>query len=417
MIMRRNAWQFQMAIAFALVLLVSPCNAQKKGGGGASGSSSSGANPAPTTASNAPFEVEMLSYGALDKIDERLSDYACTLKPRSGAGQFSSVVVLDPPALLALQAYDAFTVNARALASTFAAMQGRAGAGAGFDDFSDITNAVVAAAVSSTTESSFSFTVQDPTAAIVLLNHLKSHNKSDICKAAYYAGVYAVNEASKPKFHSQEIGSVSEELDGLASLRTSTLKAIMTAGEATSAAARNAAGCAPIPSAASVISVGGASLYPFGGQDPCLTAFNNLDNSYNIFLQGLSTPNATTGQPALSSILQGFRTRALFASATVEKPILGIYLSISAAGGTQQVRKNLLTALFTGDWIRYSGGVSVNVIVFEIANGDTAKDDKSQVLLSDLIRYRTPLGHIKKPGNYDGSPEAGDNLGKIPANP
>jgi hypothetical protein len=94
--------------------------------------------------------------------------------------------------------------------------------------------------------------------------------------------------------------------------------------------------------------------------------------------------------------------------------MLGIYVSISAAGGTQQVRKNLITALFTGDWIRYSGGVSVNIIVFQIANGATANEDKSEILLSDLIRYRTPLGSVKTPNGYDHAPEAGDNLSKIP---
>ena len=48
-----------------------------------------------------------------------------------------------------------------------------------------------------------------------------------------------------------------------------------------------------------------------------------------------------------------------------------MYLSIVAAGGTQQDRKNLLTNLFTGDLIRYSGGVSVNAIVFLIASDDS----------------------------------------------
>jgi hypothetical protein len=94
--------------------------------------------------------------------------------------------------------------------------------------------------------------------------------------------------------------------------------------------------------------------------------------------------------------------------------MLGIYISVAAAGGTQQDRKNLLTNLFTGDWIRYSGGVSVNLIVVQVASGKTAKDDNSRILLSDLIRYRTPLGKIKKPNGYDNSAEAGDNLSKIP---
>ena len=394
----------------ALLLFVSVASAQKKGGAAAAGSAATA--PAAATASTAPFEVEMLSYGALDKIMDKLSDYACKAQPTIAKTSYGSVVVLDSPALQALQAYDAFSVNAKAIASGFSAMQAPSAAGAGIDDFADITNAVVAAAVSSTSETSFSFTIQDPTAAIVLLNHLRT--RDSVCKSAYYAGVYAVDEANKPQFHGVEISSVSDQLNALAGLRIGALSAIMTAGEGNTTALRNAAGCAPLPSGTSALAVGGAPLYSFAAQDPCVTAFNNLDGSYNAFLQGLSTPNSTTGAPALSSILQGFRLRALFASATVDHPMLGIYVNISAAGGTQQVRKNLITAVFTGDWIRYSGGVSVNVIVFQIANGATAKQDKSEILLSDLIRYRTPLGSVKKPNDYDHAAEAGDNLSKIP---
>lgn len=51
---------------------------------------------------------------------------------------------------------------------------------------------------------------------------------------------------------------------------------------------------------------------PAGSQQyPRLSAFNNLDATYNSFLSGLTAPNATTGQPLLSSVLQGFRIRAL----------------------------------------------------------------------------------------------------------
>lgn len=399
-------------IVLPLLMFASVASAQKKGGASpASGSAATA--PAAATASTAPFEVEMLSYGALDKIMDKLSDYACNVKPTIAGTSYGSVVVLDSPALQALQAYDAFSVNAKAIASGFSAMQAPSAAGTGIDDFADITNAVVAAAVSSTSETSFSFTIQDPTVAIVLMNHLRTRG-SPVCKSAYYAGVYAVDEANKPQFHGVEISSVSDQLNALAGLRIGALSAIMTAGEGNTTALRNAAGCAPLPSGTSALSVGGTPLYSFAAQDPCVTAFNNLDGSYNAFLQTLSTPNSTTGAPALSSILQGFRLRALFASATVKQPMLGIYVNISAAGGTQQDRKNLITAVFTGDWIRYSGGVSVNVIVFQIANGATAKNDKSEVLLSDLIRYRTPLGSVKKPNGYDHAAEAGDNLSKIP---
>jgi hypothetical protein len=81
---------------------------------------------------------------------------------------------------------------------------------------------------------------------------------------------------------------------------------------------------------------------------------------------------------------------------------------VAAAGGTQQDRKNILTALFTGDWIRYSGGVSVNVIVFKIAKAE------SSILYSNLLRFRTPLTKIKKPNHYNSSDNAGDNLNDLP---
>jgi hypothetical protein len=40
-----------------------------------------------------------------------------------------------------------------------------------------------------------------------------------------------------------------------------------------------------------------------------------------------------------------------------------LYADVVAAGGTQIDRKNVLTVLFTGDWISYSGGLVVNVAI------------------------------------------------------
>jgi hypothetical protein len=388
----------------ALIFAGRPGDAQKTK---AAASTPAPAVQAATASSNAPLEIEMLSYGALDKIMEKIAVSACKTAPIGGA--YSGIVVLDTPALQALQAYDGFSVNASALAAAFAAMQGSAGAGSGIDDFADITNAVVAAATASTSETSFSFTIQDPTAALVMLHHLESQ-KNPACQTADYAGVYGANEAAHPALHGAAITSVSDQLSGLATLRIGALQAIAAAGQsAAGAAARNAAGCAPIPNLAPV-----NNFYPVPAQDPCFAAFSTLDGSYNIFLQGLSGANAATNQPVLSSILQGYRLRAALASATNANPLLGIYVNISAAGGTQQDRKNLFTAVFTGDWIRYSGGVSVNVIVFKIANGTTPQTDQSAILYSGLLRYRTPLGHIKKPAKYDGAAEAGDNLDSVP---
>jgi hypothetical protein len=427
------------ALGILLCLCVSITKAQKKPGGGAAGNASGSSSPSAAastpTASNAPFEVEMLAYGGLDALSKQIANYACgkaapAILPAPAkpiAARFSKVVIIDPPTIQALQAYDAFMGNATAVASAFSAMEGKSSAGGGIDDFSDITNAVTAVAVSSTSESSSSFTIQDPSVALILLHQLQAMTANSACTGAYYAGIYSVNEAHGVALHGNTIVSVPDTLSALAGLRMDTLKSLMTSGQSFDPAVRRQIPCAPAPSATAINAPvlaappGGGpapapfpSLYSVSSQDPCITAFNNLDGTYNSFLGGLQTPNSTTGQPALASVLQGFRLRTLFSSASLTEPMLGIYVSVAAAGGTQQDRKNLLTAIFTGDWIRYSGGVSVNLVVFQIAHGLTAADDNSKILFSDVIRYRTPLEKIKRPTKYDDAAEAGDNLSVIP---
>jgi hypothetical protein len=398
--------------------------AQKKGAAPSPGPASPPA--AGAAGSNAPVEVEWLSYSALDKIVKNIADYTCGSSklniPSKVAG--TRVVVLDPPAIQALQVYDTFYAQAEAIRMAFVDMAPKAGAGGGVDDFADITGAVVAAAVSTTSETSSSFTIQDPTAAIMLLSQLKNSNSTE-CRQAHYAGVYEVSEigtvmtptsryvAKKCPAGSQdsncpagedspiqvddakvagtqELPSVPAELTNLAKTRADTLLGILNK--------RSDAGNPKICNAGSNPSK----------QDPCVNAFNTLDSTYNAFLTALSTPNSTTGQPAESAAKQGYKLRALFEGAKNGAPVIGIYLSVAAAGGTQQDRKNLITAVFTGDWIRYSGGASLNVIIFKETK------DGSQILLSNLAKFRTQLTTIKSPSEEDKkSLNEGSNLDEV----
>jgi hypothetical protein len=180
-------------------------NAQKKGSASPASANSPSSAAGSTgnqgaTASNAPVEVEMLSYGAMDQILARISDYACTQK--INGDPFKNILVLDTPTLQSLQAYDSFYANAEALKTAFMAMYGQPGAGGGIDDFADITNAVATVATASTTESSFSFTIQDPTVAIALLHHLQSPRNSDGCKQAHYAGEFVRSDKKCGSCHS-----------------------------------------------------------------------------------------------------------------------------------------------------------------------------------------------------------------------
>ena len=61
----------------------------------------------------------------------------------------------------------------------------------------------------------------------------------------------------------------------------------------------------------------------------------------------------------------------------------------SAAGGTQRDRKNLLTNIFTGDWISYSGGA---VLSFGMINVQTGL-----LSLPVLHRFMTPYTTFTDP--------------------
>jgi len=387
------SWQKAVAV-FVMAAAAVVAMGQKKGNASSSPSTTSSPSaptpPAQSAGSSAPVEVQMLAYGGLDEIMQKLATSVCASTPTG------DVLVLDGPSLQNLQNFDAFYANAEALIAAFNQMAGASGAGgSGIDDFADITSAVAAAAAASTSETASSFTIADPTPALVLIHHLQLEDAAK-CKVPVYAGVYGADMAAgvpvtqmqyDPKTKTVKptpttLHSVQEELNQIAQVRETAL------------------GQVPAPAA-------GAGAQ----QSATATAFNNLDQTYNTFLGSLSAPIAT-GPPLLSSVLSGFRLRGRIASADQKQSILGIYVSAVFAGGTQQDRKNLFTAIFTGDWIRYSGGVGVNVIVFRIAGAQSGQ--KSQILFTDFLRYRSPLEQISAPAGYNGAGKQGDNLKDVP---
>jgi hypothetical protein len=457
MVIRKAATLFFMS--FLISMCLSPvAKAQKqKASAAPSQSATTPASSSPTaSASNAPMEVEMLSYGGMDEILAKLAHYTC------GQAGSNKIVVLDSPALQSLEAFDTFYANAEALKSAFDATALKSGAAAGIDTFADITNAVVAAATASTSENSFSFTIQDPTVAFSLMHHLIAVG----CSNVHYGGVYSVNEISSATISRHNINpdngaittataiplnDVGTELNSLSLERSAALRAVfggapgvpcpasktlasgaytgnVTVANGTTVGGTTTGGTTTGGTTVNGVTTGGTTtggtttggvltggtatggvpVLAVPGSDPCVAMFNNIDGTYNSFLAGLSAQNPATNQPGISSILQGYPLRALMQTASQSAPIIGVYVNVAAAGGTQQDRKNLITALFTGDWIRYSGGVSINIIVFRSAGSD------SSILFSDLLRYRTPLKTISKPKDYKGAGSAGDNLSDIP---
>jgi hypothetical protein len=82
-------------------------------------------------------------------------------------------------------------------------------------------------------------------------------------------------------------------------------------------------------------------------------------------------------------------------------PAYVLLASIVAAGGTQHTHKNIWTALWSGDKITYSGGIAVEVGLWNAGS--------KVPIYADLLRFRAPFRAIKDPSNLTGV-DSGDNL-------
>jgi hypothetical protein len=253
-----------------------------------------------------------------------------------------------------------------------------AAAGAGGDVFSDITNAVAAVLIAGNSESASSITIQDSSAAVTLFSHLSSDKT---CTAAnvqvVYPGIYGT---------STDLTNFNKTLDNVINARQAAL-------------------------------VGLAAIQPVqtGQNAPApmkLTAFNTFDGAFTQFFQSWFTANGTTGLSALTPIVQGYSLRnqllvPVNAAVTgYQRQLFVVFVNVAAAGATLQDRKNALSALTTGDWIRYSGGVIVNATIL-------GEPGSNHPLYTGVLRYRSPLTHIKNPRDKNAT-HYGDNLEMCP---
>jgi hypothetical protein len=339
------------------------------GTGGAGGGNAAQGQAAGATASNAPFESVMLAYGALDQTMQALARRACLEAKRETADTLPPlIVIIDQASLANLAAYDAFDKTARFLQIAFNSMTPpratpAAATGGSIDTFADITNAIAAVLIASNTDTASTITIQDASAAVKLSAYLAQNSDCQKTGAdVVYPGIYGT---------AADLEDFESTLKDVSNARADALKEV-------------------------------AKVSGTGTQAPVqVTAFNSLDATYNQFLQSWFAINGTTGQSGLAPIVQGYGLRKRLRED--KRQVYEVYVNVAAGGGTQRVRKNALTALVTGDWISYSGGVIVNTMIFR-------KGDKPKVLYSDVLRYRTPLTRIQHPVAKDAT-HYGDNLG------
>ena len=87
----------------------------------------------------------------------------------------------------------------------------------------------------------------------------------------------------------------------------------------------------------------------------------------NQFLSSYGLPAAATGVAPIAPVLIGAQLMSLLNRIDAQTYI--VFWEGSAAGGTQRDRKNLLTNIFTGDWISYSGGAVLSFGMINVQTG------------------------------------------------
>jgi hypothetical protein len=349
-------------IALTTLLLVASMSSAQGNGKNAS-SSQQQSQSSSASNSNAPFESQMLAFGALDQIARSIALRTCKQVPIG-----SIVTVYDQNSFASLQAYQAFNANALALLDAYQSLlpatdtsirSFSAGPG-GVDLMADITNAIAAVAIATNTNTGSSITIQDNSLALNIMKYLSAAP----CSEKQITAIYPPLSTFAPKSQLPEVlelvtrmkRHVQDEID------------------------------------AKVIK---------GEQQ--IKVFAEVNTLYDAFVSSLISINSTTGQPGMFPIAQGAGLYAVLRNANAKV----LYANVATAGGTQRNKKNLLTSLTTGDWITYSGGVAVNTQLIDSKTG--------KIYFSDVLRYRTPTTHVKSPSNKNDTSQ-GDNLGEFCAN-
>ena len=117
----------------------------------------------------------------------------------------------------------------------------------------------------------------------------------------------------------------------------------------------------------------------------------------NSFLSAYTQPVGSATVPAYAQL--GSALQLLFALAQKNTAIL--FLEGSAAGGTQRVTKNLLTNLFWGNIISYSGGAVIAYGLIDVQHG--------ALLTANTYHVLSPYTHINTPKHAKDLND-GDNL-------
>jgi hypothetical protein len=382
-------------------LLPQPTKSASKGGGNNAGGTMGGGvgnnsgNPVggATQGGATYFETQMLAYGGVNQIAAAIADQVCRLPSEA------TVILYDQASFQNLQIWESFQATVAMLTDSYATMltddekkslniekkaaladllsgHGPSWAGAaGFGQLSGLVGAIAG----STTNNPATFTIQDSTMAVSIAHQVKR------CAAPPKLIYYPIFGSS---LNGDSTTAVTDQMTKLNQAR---------------AMVQN-----------KVLAIPASSSGPLLNTSAAYSILQDLNSQYDLLIGSVlnataqaAAATAGTAPSGLTSLVQGADLQKRLEKATAYI----LYADVVAAGGTQIDRKNVLTVLFTGDWISYSGGLVVNVAI-------THATDNS-LWLSDTLRYRSaplaPWATIGRPHNNPSleSVNTGDNLSTV----
>jgi len=299
------------------------------------------------------------------------------------------------------------------------------------DPFSDATSLLSAIAVASNTESPGAIVIPDSAMAVAVTREMKN-DTSNAC----HANVVHLTVIYPPLFGTSSVSDISpsnmqsvinelhdvrscviQQMDARSDVWLKQQRSPSATGSAPDAGAAPAASSSSAANPNCKSSCASANIStPGGGANPGaspattdpLTEVNGL---YDSFITSLQQANSSSGAVGSSAVEQGYQLATVLAgprgpvSASGQpnfpNPSYILLASILSAGGTIRDHKSLWRDLGSGDEITFSGGLMVNVALWQ-ANGKLP-------LYADILRYRVPFSNVENP-TVDPPAKAGDNL-------
>jgi hypothetical protein len=300
------------------------------------------------------------------------------------------------------------------------------------DPFSDATSLLSAIAVASNSESPGSIVIPDSAMAVAVTRELKN-DTSNAC----HANVSHLTVIYPPLFGTSSTSDIAPSdmqsvIDELHDFRSCVIQQMDARNNNWLQQQKPAPAPAPAPGGGSALpanpncksSCASASVNsspagntspgaPATTSDPITTpALTDVNGMYDSFMNSLQQLNSSSGTVGSGAVEQGYQLATVLAGPrgassasgqpTFPNPSYILLASILSAGGTMRDHKSLWTNLGNGDKITFSGGLMVNVALWQ-ANGKLP-------LYTDILRYRVPFSNVANP-TVDSTPaKAGDNI-------